>query len=233
MCPSAQAKQDCLDKHVLEVIDGTPSAPKPGDLKTRFYPRYSSRIYEIQARLPPGKRSQVFFYFWIQIILVIFLTTSNVLLDVEGGNCLLQWRYVAGNNWGVCEDGKGAFGCGPQGEFRACADITIGKMMILIHRALSREVFRLESRYKFKRLISLVLTRIFFDSPISQGIIRPHHHFGQNFEGFYSNQFNHFEMNSVCTEKLCLWEKCNKKQNWTWRTKKMLFVQLFQFRVND
>ncbi|XP_064087986.1 uncharacterized protein LOC135202496 [Macrobrachium nipponense] len=39
--------------------------------------------------------------------------------------CVLQWRYVAGNNWGVCENGTGMVGCGPQEQFRACADITI------------------------------------------------------------------------------------------------------------
>lgn len=39
---------------------------------------------------------------------------------------MLQWRYIAGNNWGMCEDGTGAVGCGPQEEFRACADINIG-----------------------------------------------------------------------------------------------------------
>ena len=39
--------------------------------------------------------------------------------------CVLQWRYVAGNNWGVCEDGEGRVGCGQQEEFRACADISI------------------------------------------------------------------------------------------------------------
>lgn len=40
---------------------------------------------------------------------------------------MLQWRYIAGNNWGMCEDGTGAVGCGPQEEFRACADISIGE----------------------------------------------------------------------------------------------------------
>lgn len=39
--------------------------------------------------------------------------------------CVFQWRYVAGNNWGICEDGKGRKGCGPQEEFRACADVAI------------------------------------------------------------------------------------------------------------
>lgn len=45
---------------------------------------------------------------------------------MECPNCVLQWRYIAGNNWGMCADGTGAVGCGPQEEFRACADITIG-----------------------------------------------------------------------------------------------------------
>lgn len=39
---------------------------------------------------------------------------------------MLQWRYIAGNNWGMCSDGTGAVGCGAQEEFRACADINIG-----------------------------------------------------------------------------------------------------------
>lgn len=28
--------------------------------------------------------------------------------------CVLQWRYVAGNNWGTCANGTGHNGCGPQ-----------------------------------------------------------------------------------------------------------------------
>lgn len=39
--------------------------------------------------------------------------------------CVLQWRYIAGNNWGMCPNGTGAVGCGPQEEFRSCADISI------------------------------------------------------------------------------------------------------------
>lgn len=42
------------------------------------------------------------------------------------GNCVLQWRYIGGNNWGDCKNGTGAVGCGPQEEFRGCSDITIG-----------------------------------------------------------------------------------------------------------
>ncbi|XP_076274685.1 uncharacterized protein LOC143205327 [Rhynchophorus ferrugineus] len=39
--------------------------------------------------------------------------------------CVLRWHYSAGNNWGVCEDGTQAVGCGPQETFRSCADIAI------------------------------------------------------------------------------------------------------------
>lgn len=39
---------------------------------------------------------------------------------------MIQWKYIAGNNWGVCPDGNGAVGCGPQEEFRACADVSVG-----------------------------------------------------------------------------------------------------------
>lgn len=48
------------------------------------------------------------------------------MLGLECANCVLQWRYIAGNNWGTCPDGTGAVGCGAQEEFRACADINIG-----------------------------------------------------------------------------------------------------------
>ncbi|XP_030755205.1 uncharacterized protein LOC115881729 [Sitophilus oryzae] len=63
----------------------------------RFFPKEGNKVYEIKYRLP--KRTCK--------------------------HCLLQWRYIAGNNWGNCPNGTGAVGCGPQEEFRACADITI------------------------------------------------------------------------------------------------------------
>jgi hypothetical protein len=45
--------------------------------------------------------------------------------DILCTQCILQWRYVAGNNWGVCKNGTGMLGCGPQEEFRACADVAV------------------------------------------------------------------------------------------------------------
>ncbi|XP_070851903.1 uncharacterized protein [Drosophila suzukii] len=99
ICPNQIAKQFCLDQNVLLILEGRPSQPIPSDLDIRFYPRNGSRIYEIQARLP----------------------------DFTCDQCVLQWRYVAGNNWGICSDGNGAIGCGPQEEFRSCSDIAITK----------------------------------------------------------------------------------------------------------
>jgi len=47
--------------------------------------------------------------------------------DYECQQCVLQWTWRAANNWGTCEDGSGAVGCGRQEHFRACADINITK----------------------------------------------------------------------------------------------------------
>ena len=52
-----------------------------------------------------------------------FSTTVQLPAGLECAHCVLQWRYVGGNNWGVCPDGEGRVGCGLQEEFRACADI--------------------------------------------------------------------------------------------------------------
>lgn len=50
---------------------------------------------------------------------------------LECGNCVLQWKYTSGNNWGKCKDGTSAQGCGPQEEFRGCSDVTIGRKIKL------------------------------------------------------------------------------------------------------
>ena len=40
---------------------------------------------------------------------------------------LLQWKYNAGNSWGVDPDsGEGCVGCGPQEQFYGCSDVAIG-----------------------------------------------------------------------------------------------------------
>ncbi|KAL3884400.1 hypothetical protein ACJMK2_024539 [Sinanodonta woodiana] len=39
--------------------------------------------------------------------------------------CVLQWKWHGGNHWGMCTNGIGLAGCGPQTEFYNCADISI------------------------------------------------------------------------------------------------------------
>lgn len=53
-----------------------------------------------------------------------FLDSNRVLLLIIVSS---QWKYVAGNSWGVDPDtGKGCVGCGPvQEHFFGCADIAI------------------------------------------------------------------------------------------------------------
>lgn len=64
----------------------------------RYYPGPGTKVFEMHYQLPK---------------------------DLTCRQCVFQWRYVAGNNWGVCKNGTGAVGCGSQEEFRACADVTI------------------------------------------------------------------------------------------------------------
>lgn len=54
--------------------------------------------------------------FSVQLILPNHLTCSQ---------CVFQWTYTAGNNWGRCDNGTSKVGCGPQETFRGCADISI------------------------------------------------------------------------------------------------------------
>ncbi|RWS01362.1 uncharacterized protein B4U79_04700, partial [Dinothrombium tinctorium] len=63
-------------------------------------PTTKPKTFEVPLRLPPG------------------LTCDR---------CVLQWTYIAGNNWGRCSNGVGRVGCGKQETFRACADIKIGR----------------------------------------------------------------------------------------------------------
>ena len=40
-------------------------------------------------------------------------------------NCVLRWHWKTANNWGACEDGSEAIGCGHQEVYRNCADISV------------------------------------------------------------------------------------------------------------
>ncbi|KAI5637823.1 lytic polysaccharide mono-oxygenase, cellulose-degrading domain-containing protein [Phthorimaea operculella] len=69
------------------------------DGEEKYYPTRGSGKYNVTYRLPKG-----------------------VICD----HCVLQWRYTAGNNWGICGNGSQGLGCGAQEQFGACSDISIG-----------------------------------------------------------------------------------------------------------
>jgi len=52
-------------------------------------------------------------------------TSVELPAEMTCDQCILQWTYTAGNDWGTCENGTSSLGCGPQETFRACADIKI------------------------------------------------------------------------------------------------------------
>jgi len=68
------------------------------------------------ARFLPADPELVGSRYWVRYLLPPGLTCSL---------CVLQWRYWAGNSWGRCGNGTESIGCGPQEEFRACADVAI------------------------------------------------------------------------------------------------------------
>ncbi|XP_076281956.1 uncharacterized protein LOC143209750 [Lasioglossum baleicum] len=76
--------------------------------------KYSLRMENGSSRYFPGPGNKIFEAFY------------KLPDDLTCAQCVFQWRYIAGNNWGDCGNGTGAVGCGHQEEFRSCADITIG-----------------------------------------------------------------------------------------------------------
>lgn len=93
--------QDCLDKNVLRREPRGADRAEAADSEvheTRYFPGPGNKVFASRYRLPA---------------------------DLTCKHCVLQWRYIAGNNWGICPNGTGAVGCGPQEEFRACADVAV------------------------------------------------------------------------------------------------------------
>ncbi|CAG0923912.1 unnamed protein product [Notodromas monacha] len=64
--------------------------------------------------IPEGTPKQVTFRYEVQ--LPPGLTCSQ---------CVVQWRYAAGNTWGMCDDGSESVGCGVQETFINCADVVV------------------------------------------------------------------------------------------------------------
>lgn len=78
------------------------------------YPLYISGTRNVQYIIPEdGKKKAIFQY---KVVLPPYVTCTQ---------CVLQWTYFTGNQWGMCANGTEAQGCGRSETFRNCADISI------------------------------------------------------------------------------------------------------------
>ncbi|KAK2720990.1 hypothetical protein QYM36_004768, partial [Artemia franciscana] len=95
LCPNVDPNRDPPQ----ECFDQFPLEFVGGTTGGKFYvTTLPSGTYKAQLKLPSG---------------------------VSCSRCIIQWNYITGNRWGICEGGKGQLGCGPQEMFRACADVSI------------------------------------------------------------------------------------------------------------
>ena len=108
--PMAKVDQTCFDKNLLLILNNNEDkiagsskfvvADSPALNRYKFFlPNKNNGQFEVRARLPSG---------------------------VSCKNCVLQWRYHAGNNFGQANNGRTCLGCSErQEEFYNCADIEI------------------------------------------------------------------------------------------------------------
>ena len=102
--PAVPVTEACLDRYLLA-----------GDGGTRY-----SRLWPPVACSPPSR-------YYLGEGTRRFSTSVKLPVGLSCRHCVLQWRYVGGNNWGICPGGQAGVGCGHQEEFRACADVAIGQ----------------------------------------------------------------------------------------------------------
>ncbi|KAJ8977942.1 hypothetical protein NQ317_017410 [Molorchus minor] len=78
------------------------------------YPLYIEKTNEFVYQIPEdGQKKAVFRY---KVQLPPYLTCTQ---------CVIQWSYYTGNQWGLCPNGTQAQGCGKSETFRNCADVAI------------------------------------------------------------------------------------------------------------
>ncbi|KAF2894295.1 hypothetical protein ILUMI_11887, partial [Ignelater luminosus] len=105
----------------------------------RYYPKEGNKVYQMKYRLP----------------------------KISCTRCVLQWRYIAENNWGTCPNGTEQVGCGPQEEFRACADITIGKGIVIEtttdpESTITPDITLPESEESYSPISAIIITIVSF-----------------------------------------------------------------------
>ncbi|XP_044755285.1 uncharacterized protein LOC123314213 [Coccinella septempunctata] len=78
------------------------------------YPLYIAGTKDFRYVIPEdGKKKAVFRY---RVQLPPYVTCTQ---------CVIQWSYYTGNQWGMCPNGTQAQGCGKSETFRNCADVAI------------------------------------------------------------------------------------------------------------
>ncbi|KAG5865738.1 hypothetical protein JTB14_021429 [Gonioctena quinquepunctata] len=78
------------------------------------FPLYLAKTKDTSYQIPEdGRKKAVFRY---QVQLPPYITCTQ---------CVLQWTYYTGNQWGMCSNGTEAQGCGKSETFRNCADVSI------------------------------------------------------------------------------------------------------------
>ncbi|XP_023029101.1 uncharacterized protein [Leptinotarsa decemlineata] len=78
------------------------------------HPLYLVNTKDVFFQIPDdGRKKAVFNY---QVQLPPYVTCTQ---------CVMQWTYYTGNQWGTCPNGTEAQGCGESETFRNCADIAI------------------------------------------------------------------------------------------------------------
>lgn len=78
------------------------------------YPLHLSGTTDFVYTIPEdGKKKAVFRY---KVQLPAYVTCTQ---------CVIQWSYYTGNQWGMCPNGTQAQGCGKSETFRNCADVAI------------------------------------------------------------------------------------------------------------
>jgi hypothetical protein len=101
--PMKKVAHECFDKNLLEVLNNEKQETNPLGTDNRsfkyFVPNTRNDNYTVELKLPDG---------------------------VTCKQCVMQWRYHAGNNYGKSFSGSTCLGCDEkQEEFYNCADISI------------------------------------------------------------------------------------------------------------
>ena len=87
---------------------------KLNELSKSRYPLYLEGKKTSRFVIPPGTKKQETIKYRVKLPDGVTCT-----------RCVIQWWWPVANSWGVCANGTGAIGCGPQETFQNCADVAI------------------------------------------------------------------------------------------------------------